>query len=128
MGSCITMAIGVAEVMSEEEIGEEVVVGKHESGILLEEGMITGLRNYCSKCKRNIHCHVVVNKETKEADVIMTCKPDCECKCQTHYACKRCGHLHPYGTECTHIDEEPVRDPKAEEVFEELMEKWTKKK
>ena len=113
--------------MSEEE-PDEIVVGRHESGILLEEGAITGIRNYCSKCKRNIHCHVVVDKETNEAEVIMTCRPDCECKCQTHYTCKKCGHLHAYGTECNHNEIEKIPNPKWEKAFEDLMEKWQKKK
>ena len=113
--------------MSEEEIDEEIVIGRHESGILLEEGMITGGRNYCANCKRNVHCHVVVNDG--KAEVIMTCKNnDCECKCRTHYACKRCGHLHAYGTECTHSDEEIIHSAESDKIFEEWVEKWTKKK
>lgn len=110
-----------------EEVPDEIVVGRHESGIMLEEGMNTGGRSYCSNCRRNIHCHVKVDKKTSEAEIIKTCRnDDCECKCRTHFACKRCGHLHPYGTECTHKDEEKKRDQKADDDFEELMEKWRK--
>ncbi len=113
--------------MSEEYQDEEVVIGVHESGIFLEEGMVTGGRNYCANCKRNIHCHVKVDKETRDAEIIMTCKNnDCECKCRTHYACKKCGHLHPYGMECNKKDEEGKIDSKADEDFENLMETWRK--
>jgi len=108
-----------------EEVQDEEVIGVHESGIMLEEGMNTGGRNYCANCKRNIHCHVVVEKG--KAEIIMTCKNnDCECKCKTHFACKRCGHLHPYGSECNQKDEEAKRDSKADEDFNNLMDKWRK--
>lgn len=109
--------------MSEEEIQDEVVIGVHESGIMLEEGMNTGGRSYCANCKRNVHCHVVVEKG--KADVIFTCRnDDCECKCRTHFACKRCGHLHPYGVKCDKVEEEPKRNSAADEEFDKLMEDW----
>ena len=108
-----------------EEIDDEVVVGVHASGIILEEGLNTGGRNYCANCKRNVHCHVVV-KDSK-ADIIMTCKnTDCECRCKTHFACKKCGYLHPYGTVCNRKDEENKIDSKADEDFNDLMETWRK--
>ncbi len=111
--------------MSEEYQDEEIVVGVHESGILLEEGVRTGGRNYCANCKRNVHCHVVV--DDGKATIKMTCKnTDCECKCKTCFACKRCGYLHPYGTVCNRSDTQTVRDPKAEKEFQKLMKKWRK--
>jgi len=110
--------------MSEDESwNEEVVVGRHESGIMLEEGMITGGRSYCGNCKRNVHSHVVV--KGGKAEVVFTCRnDDCECKCRTHFACKRCGYLHPYGEKCNRVVEEKKRDATADEKFNELMENW----
>lgn len=106
--------------------GEEVVVGVHASGIELVEGLNTSnSRNYCSNCKRKIHCYVKVDRETKEAIIHKTCKSDdCECKCRTHFACKQCGYLHPYGTKCDRLEIERKSNPKSEAVFDELMEKW----
>ena len=111
--------------MSEVE-PDEVVIGVHESGIVLEEGLITGGRSYCANCRRNIHCRVVVEKG--KAEIVMTCKgSDCECRCRTHFACKGCGHLHPYGTECTHKDDDFTPSPESERIFDELFEKWGKR-
>ena len=89
------MASGVEKRMSEEE-----VIGVHTgTGIELVEGMRMGGRNFCANCKRNIHCFVKV--EDGKAEVKNTCKnEECECKCRTHYACKQCGYLHPYGDKC----------------------------
>lgn len=104
---------------------DEVVVGVHESGILLEEGLNTGLRNYCSKCRKNVHCHVKV--DDGKAAIIMTCSnDDCECKCRTHFACKRCGKLHPYGKECDYKEEVRKINKKDEAKFKKLMKKWEK--
>lgn len=110
------------------EESDEILVGKHESGVLLEEGMNTGLRNYCAKCKRNVHCHVKVEKD--KAEIVMTCSnDDCECRCRTHFACKRCGRLHPYGKQCTQVDEDDKpRDPKSEEEFQKLLESFKENK
>lgn len=106
---------------------DEVIVGRHESGVLLEEGLKTGGRNYCSKCKNNIHCHVKVTG--KEAEIVMTCSnDDCVCKCRTHYACKNYGRLHPYGKKCTCTEETPQRDPKADDEFDKLMNDWEGRK
>jgi len=108
--------------LSEEVIDEEVV-GRHESGIMLEEGMITGGRSYCANCKRNVHCHVVVEKG--KAEVIFTCRnDDCECRCRTHFACKRCGYLHPYGVKCDRVEEERKYNVKADNDFREFMDTW----
>ncbi len=106
---------------------DEVIIGKHESGIMLEEGMRLGIRNYCARCKRNVHCHVVV--DNKEARVKFTCTNDgCECKCRTHFACKKCGYLHPYGEKCTRTEKEMEKDPKADEAFDKMMEDWRESK
>ena len=78
---------------------EEVIVGRHTgSGVELVEGANNSrVRFLCSSCKKKIHCRVKIDKKTKEAVIINTCKdPQCECRCQTHYECKTCGHLHPY--------------------------------
>jgi hypothetical protein len=121
------MAFGVDEILSDEE-PEEIVVGRHVSGIILEEGLNTNTgRAYCSNCRRNIHCRVQIDKDTNEATIKMTCKnKECECKCKTHFACKRCGYLHPYGTTCSRVDAERQFDPKAEKAFQKLMDKWKK--
>ena len=108
---------------------EEIVVGVHAgTGIQLQEGMNTSLgRNYCANCKRNIHCYVKVDRETNEAIIHKTCKNnDCECKCKTHYACKQCGYLHPYATECNRSEQEQKSNSKNDAAFNELMEKWRK--
>lgn len=106
--------------------GEEVVVGVHASGVELEEGLNTSnSRNYCSNCKRKIHCYVKIDKDTKEAKIHITCKsPDCECKCKTHFACKRCGYLHPYGQKCDRVEPERIPDTKNDEEFEKLMDEF----
>lgn len=106
--------------------GEEVIVGVHSSGIVLEEGLNTSLsRNYCSNCKRKTHCYVQVNRQTKEAIVHNTCTiKNCECKCKTHYACKRCGYLHPYGQKCNRIETERKINPKADAAFQKIMDSW----
>lgn len=109
--------------------GDEVVVGVHASGIILEEGINTSLsRNYCTNCKRKTHCYVKVDRKTKEAIVHNTCtKKECECKCKTHYACKQCGHLHPYGHKCNRPEIEKKSNPKDDALFEELLAGWRKK-
>lgn len=108
--------------------GDETVVGVHASGVVLEEGLNTSnSRNYCSNCKKKIHCYVKVNKNTKEAKIHITCKsPDCECKCKTHFACKKCGYLHPYGQKCNYVESEPHFSPEDDVEFEKLMDGWRK--
>ena len=108
--------------------GDETIVGVHHSGIQLEEGVNTsGGRYYCTNCRKKIHCYVKVDKETKEARVHNTCKDKiCECKCKTHYACRQCGYLHPYGEKCNKVEVEKIPDPEAEKEFQELMDKWKK--
>jgi hypothetical protein len=103
--------------------GEETIVGVHHSGISLQEGLNTSIsRYYCSSCKKKIHCYVKVDKDTKEAVVHNTCKSvDCECKCKTHYACKQCGSLHPYGEECNRPESQMTPyDPKSDKLIEEI--------
>jgi len=105
--------------------GEEIVIGVHASGIELEEGLNTSnSRNYCSNCKKKIHCYVKVDRKTNEAIIHKTCKsPDCECKCKTHFACRQCGYLHPYGQKCNRIESQQSNS-KTDTKFEKLMEKW----
>lgn len=107
---------------------EETVVGIHHSGIQLEEGLNTSTqRNLCSNCRRNTHCYVKVDRETKEAVIHKTCKTtDCECKCKTHFSCKKCGYLHPYGEKCNRQEIEKIPDPKADAEFDKFMENWRK--
>lgn len=107
---------------------EETVVGIHQSGIQLEEGSNTsGGRYYCTSCRNKIHCYVKVDRETGEAKVHNTCKDKiCECKCKTHYACRQCGYLHPYGSKCDRVEIGNTPDPKSEKAFAELMDKWRK--
>ena len=79
---------------------EEVIVGRHTgSGVELVEGANNSrVRFLCSSCKKKIHCRVKIDKKTKEATIVKSCKDElCECKCRTHYECKTCGHLHPHG-------------------------------
>ena len=108
--------------------GEETIVGVHSSGIMLEEGLNTSnSRNYCSNCRKKIHCYVKVNKITKEAKIHITCKnSSCECKCKTHFACKRCGYLHPYGQKCNYIESEIHYTSEDNIKFDKLMDKWRK--
>lgn len=102
--------------------GEETVVGVHASGITLHEGLNTSnSRNYCANCKRKIHCYVKIDRETKEAIIHKTCKnDDCECKCRTHYACKQCGYLHPYGMDCDRKEEERAFNPEADNLIADI--------
>ena len=118
------------EVEDNEEVEDETIIGVHSSGIQLEEGINTSLsRNYCANCKRNIHCYVKVDRETNEAIVHKTCKNnDCECKCKTHYACKRCGYLHPYGEKCTKLLNSRPQNPQAAKELDELLESWNESK
>lgn len=106
--------------------GEETVIGVHASGIQLEEGLNTSTsRNYCSNCRRNIHCYVKVDKQTREAKVHITCKnTECECKCKTHFACRRCGHLHPYGQKCDYVEPEPQYSEESNTEFEKILQGW----
>jgi hypothetical protein len=106
--------------------GEETIVGVHSSGISLEEGLNTSLsRNYCANCRKKIHCYVKVNKKTKEAIVHNTCKSkDCKCKCKTHYACKQCGFVHPYGQKCNRMESMKILDPKNDKEFTKILEDW----
>lgn len=108
--------------------GEETVVGVHSSGIMLEEGLNTSLsRNYCSNCKRKTHCYVEVNRKTREAIIHNTCtKKECECKCKTHFACKQCGYLHPYGQKCDRGEPEKVPNSKNDKEFDKLMNEYRK--
>lgn len=101
---------------------EETVVGVHSSGIELQEGLNTSnSRYYCSNCKKKIHCYVKIDKDTKEAIIHNTCKsPECECKCKTHYACKECGHLHPYGDKCNRPDLQIVSKKEADDLIEKI--------
>ena len=107
---------------------EETVVGVHSSGVELEEGVNTSTqRNLCSNCKRNVHCYVKVDRKTKEAVIHKTCKTeDCECKCKTHFSCRTCGYLHPYGEKCTRQEVERIPDPKADAEFDKFMDEWRK--
>lgn len=105
---------------------EEIVIGIHSSGVQLEEGLNTSnSRNYCSNCKKKIHCFVKVDRETKEAIIHKTCKSsDCACKCRTHFACKQCGYLHPYGQKCNRTEILKKIDPKSDEEFNKIMDEW----
>lgn len=108
--------------------GEETVVGIHASGIELEEGLNTSLsRNYCSNCNRKTHCFVIVDRKTKEAIFHNTCtKKECECRCRTHFACKKCGFLHPHGQKCDREQLSKKSNPKDDAEFEKIMENWRK--
>lgn len=106
--------------------GEETVVGVHHSGVELQEGLNTNnSRYYCSNCKKKIHCYVKIDKDTHEAVVHNTCKsPDCECKCKTHYACKSCGYLHPYGQECDRQNNDVETDPNTDSLITDINEQF----
>jgi len=107
---------------------EETVVGVHSSGIQLEEGANTSnSRYYCSNCRKKIHCYVKVNRDTKEAKVHVTCKDKlCECKCKTHYSCKSCGYLHPYGQKCDREDTLPTPTPEQDKNWQKLLASFNK--
>lgn len=108
----------------------EVVVGVHASGVELQEGMNTSTnKNYCSTCRKNSHCYVKVNRETGEAIIHKNCKSDdCECRCRTHYACRECGYLHPYGFKCNRVETDKKFTQEEDKVFNELMEGWRESK
>jgi len=113
--------------LSSDIIPEETVVGRHESGIILQEGLNTSTsRSNCSECKRNSHCFVTVDKETREAEINKTCTNEtCKCKCRTHYACKICGMLHPYGiNSCTKLDLTPKPNKKSDEKINRINAEW----
>ena len=105
---------------------EEIVVGVHESGIELYEGMNVSLsRNYCANCRRKTHSYVEVDRETGEAKLHITCtNKECACKCKTHYACKQCGYLHPYNQKCTHKYAEKNTSPESDAEFTKIMDAW----
>lgn len=106
---------------------DEEVIGVHSSGIELVEGDNTNLkRYYCGNCTKKIHCYVKVEKG--EAIIHKTCKnDDCECKCRTHYACKICGYLHPYGSSCNRketlaVELNPDSDKLIAQINKEFLE------
>jgi len=109
-----------------EEFAEEIIEGLHESGIILQEGLNISLsRSYCSNCKNQIHCSVKIDKETGEAKIHKTCTNNtCKCKCKTHYACKKCGRLHPYSMKCNNIEVETNPDKKSDEIFNKIIKEW----
>lgn len=117
------------EDLPEYDVKEETVVGVHSSGIQLEEGRNMSLqRNYCSNCKRKTHCYVKVDRETNEAIVHNTCtNQSCECKCKTHYACRECGHLHPYGQKCNSTLKELSLNPENDKIWVELLARFQKR-
>jgi hypothetical protein len=111
--------------------GEEVVIGTHSSGVKLVEGDNTNnKRYYCGNCNRKIHCYVKVDSKTKEATIHKTCKnDDCECKCRTHYACKGCGYLHPYGELCNRKEKPAVAyNPDTDKLIEQLNKAYNERK
>ena len=113
--------------MSTENIYDDIVIGVHESGIELQEGLYTSTsRNYCPKCNKNTHCYVKVDRETNEAKIHKTCNNEsCKCKCLTHYACKSCGMLHPYGVNsCTKNESESVKNSKSDEEINKINAEW----
>lgn len=112
-------------------VGEETIgvhTGLHASGIELEEGLNTSINsNYCANCRRNIHCFVKIDKDTREAIIHKTCRnTECECKCKTHFVCRECGYLHPYGQKCDRKEIEKPRNAKNDKKFEKFMEDWRK--
>ena len=112
--------------MNTELQDEEIVVGIHKSGIELQEGLNTSVsRNYCANCKRNTHCFVKIDKETKEAIIENNCTNEtCRCNCRTKYPCKLCGNLHPYGNNCNRVESKPVSNPVADKEINEINAKW----
>ncbi len=106
---------------------EETIVDVHRSKIELQEGLNISLsRYYCSSCKKKIHCYVKIDKETKEAVIHNTCRDSlCECKCKTHYACKSCGYLHPYGQSiCDKVIPEKKPNATDDAIFDNIMDEW----
>lgn len=103
---------------------DEEVIGVFTPDINLEEGRTQTFRFYCSNCKRDIHSHVKVNDG--KASIVFTCtNPNCQCKCKTHFECKKLGKLHLHGTKCNCVwDEESTISPESEAKFQELMEDW----
>ena len=102
---------------------DEVVIGVTSSGVELVEGLNTSIsKNYCANCKRDIHCRVKVDRETKVADIEMNCTNDsCKCNCRTKYACRICGNLHFYGKKCNRVETEPERNPEYDQIFDAIM-------
>ena len=112
---------------------EETVIGRHTgSGVELVEGANNSrVRFLCPSCKKKIHCRVKIDKKTKEATIIKTCKDAaCECRCRTHYECKICGHLHPYDQlECDRDEAARVKYSAASNAeIAEIMDQFRKLK
>ena len=114
--------------MSSEITNDEVIVGVHESGIELQEGLNTSVsRNYCANCKRNTHCFVKIDKDTRKAIIENNCTNEtCRCNCRTKYACKLCGNLHPYGQNCDRIEPEIIKNPQSDKEIDEINAAWRK--
>ncbi len=108
---------------------DEVIIGLHHSGLILHEGANTSVgTSRCGKCNKKIHCYVTVDRDTAKAEFHNTCSvKDCECKCRTHYACKGCGHLHPYDKACNQVESKITINPENEKLFQELIDNWRKK-
>ena len=102
---------------------DEVIIGVHSSGVELVEGLNTSIsRNYCTKCNHDIHCRVIVDRETKEAIIEKNCSNDsCRCSCRTKYPCRICGNLHFYGKKCNRVEIESVRNPEYDKLFQEII-------
>jgi len=104
----------------------ETTVGTHTGTQTLESGdMAFSGRNYCSNCgkrppKTPIHCYV-----NSQGESIVRCKSnDCECLCRTHYSCKICTRLHPYGSKCNLPKLEKTSNPSSDAIFNKIISDW----
>lgn len=111
-------------MVDEEVKNDETVIGVHGTGIDLEEGRTQTFRFYCSNCKRDIHSHVKV--DDGKAEIVFTCTNDnCQCKCKTHFECKKLGKLHLHGTKCNCIvEDEILHSSEDEKKFQKIMDGW----
>ena len=89
------------------EAEKDIIIGKAADHIrpdALEGGSDPfGSRFRCGNCrggaagsrKLPLHCKVIAGEPK------INCNNEkCNCPCRTHYACKSCGHLHPYDQKC----------------------------
>jgi len=104
----------------------EITIGTHTGNQMLESGdMAFNGRNYCSNCgkrppKTPIHCYV-----NSQGEAIVRCKSnDCECLCRTHYSCKICTHLHPYGQRCNIFEIGSQPNSQSDAIFNKIISDW----
>ncbi|MCY4490003.1 MAG: hypothetical protein OXC46_00895 [Thaumarchaeota archaeon] len=109
-------------MMDRIETYTDTIIGKAADHITLEGGSDPfGSRFRCGNCrggaagsrKLPLHCKVIAGEPK------INCNNDkCNCPCRTHYACKSCGHLHPYEKKCNIV--QVARPEPSKEMIEAI--------